>query len=881
MKNLSSSEVRQMFLDFFVEKGHSIEKSAPLVPVDDPTLLWINSGVATLKKYFDGSIVPSNPRIVNSQKSIRTNDIENVGKTARHHTMFEMLGNFSIGDYFKEDAIKWAWEFLTSDKWLDMNPEKLYVTVYPEDDEARRIWKEVVGLTNDHVIDEEGNFWDIGAGPSGPNSEIFFDRGEAFNNLEANDPENYPGGENERWLEIWNIVFSEFNHKPDDTYEPLPHKNIDTGMGLERLVSVLQDTPTNFETDLFMPIIKKIEQLSGEKYGIDSTKDVSFKVISDHIRAIAFAIGDGALPSNEGRGYVLRRLLRRAVMHGRKLSIDSVFLFKLVAIVADNMKDFYPEVEEKSDFIVKIIKKEEERFQETIHDGLLLLNEVIDEAKEKGNNKLDGKNVFKLYDTYGFPYELTEEYAEEAGLSIDKAGYEKEMTAQRERARAARSDEQSMAEQNELLMDFDANSVFAGYTNDRIPGEIIAIVGENGFLDTVEPGTSVQLVFNQTPFYAEKGGQVADKGAIYNREGEKIAEVTDVQSAPAGQALHQVTVLQTLQLNEPYLLAIQSGERELIRKNHTATHLLHQALKDVLGEHVAQAGSLVSDQLLRFDFTHFSQITEDELKKIEEIVNDKIWSGLPVNTIVTSLDEAKKSGAVALFGEKYGESVRIVDIGSYSKELCGGTHVFNTNEIGMFKITSESGIGAGIRRIVAKTSKGAFEFMEEQEELLKQVSLLLKAQQPKDVPSKVEQLTAQLKESQKENEALQSKLSNSLSDEVFKQVKESNGYSFIASEVNLKNMNQLRQLADQWKQKDYSDILVLGLKHEGKANLLAAVSPDANKKGIKAGDLIKAVSPLINGGGGGRPDMAQAGGKNPDGLTDALAQVERWIESKA
>ena len=880
MKTRSSSEIRKLFLDFFIEKGHSVEKSAPLVPVDDPTLLWINSGVATLKKYFDGSIVPSNPRIVNSQKSIRTNDIENVGKTARHHTMFEMLGNFSIGDYFKEEAIIWAWEFLTSPDWLGMDPEKLYVTVYPEDQEAKQIWKEKIGLSDTHIIEEKGNFWDIGAGPSGPNSEIFYDRGPSYNELESDDPENYPGGENEQWLEIWNIVFSEFNHKPDDTYEPLPHKNIDTGMGLERLASVIQDTPTNFETDLFKPIIKEVENISGKKYRVDSVLDISFKVIADHIRAVSFAISDGALPSNEGRGYVIRRLIRRSVMHGRKLGVEKTFLSKLVATVAHVMDDYYPELTEKVDFVSQIIEKEEERFHETINGGLTLLNELIEDAAHSNIKELSGKQVFKLYDTYGFPYELTEEYAEEAGLSVDVAGYEEEMAAQRKRARSARSDEQSMSVQNELLFELQEETIFTGYDNTHTTGELLSILGEDSFFEKADAGDKVRLVFDQTPFYAEKGGQVADEGVVLNKEGAIVAQVKDVQSAPAGQPLHLVEVIQPIYVNQAYTLVVQEKEREFIRRNHTATHLLHQALKGVLGDHVNQAGSLVSSGLLRFDFTHFEQVSKEELARMEEEVNQKIWESLPVETVVTSLEEAKKTGATALFGEKYGESVRIVSIGDYSKELCGGTHVLNTNEIGLFKIVSESGIGAGVRRIVAKTSKDAFRYTKDQEETLNESATLLKTQKTKDIPTKVAQLLEQVKETQKELESLQAKLSHSLADEVFEQVETIDGIRFISSEINVQNMNQLRQMADEWKQKDYSDILVLGLKNEGKVNILAAVKPETIKKGFKAGELIKAIAPLVGGGGGGRPDMAQAGGKNPEGLSSALKEVKSWIEER-
>ncbi|MEG0289439.1 MAG: alanine--tRNA ligase, partial [Carnobacterium sp.] len=515
MKHLSSNEVRQLFLDFFETKGHKIEPSASLVPVEDPTLLWINSGVATLKKYFDGSVIPDNPRIANAQKSIRTNDIENVGKTARHHTLFEMLGNFSIGEYFKEEAIVWAWEFLTSEEWLGLDPEKLYVTVYPEDKEAAQIWKEKIGLTEEHIIEVADNFWDIGAGPSGPDSEIFYDRGEAFDNLAKDDPENYPGGENERWLEIWNLVFSEFNHKADGTYEPLPNKNIDTGMGLERVVSILQDAPTNFETDLFMPIIKEIEKMSdGKKYGDNEQDDISFKVIADHLRAVSFAIGDGALPSNEGRGYVLRRLLRRAVMHGKKLGIDEAFMYKLVPVVGKIMNSYYPEILEQEPFIVKVIQTEEERFHETINDGLTILNNLIKELKAAGEKRISGKDIFKLYDTFGFPVELTEEYAEEKGLAVDHEGFVKEMEIQRNRARAARSDEKSMGVQTQLFSEVTAESSFVGYDQTKAEGKLEVIAAEEELVQKAIKGDIVRVIFDQTPFYTEKGGQVADKGTI-------------------------------------------------------------------------------------------------------------------------------------------------------------------------------------------------------------------------------------------------------------------------------------------------------------------------------------------------------------------------------
>lgn len=877
MKELTSSQVRQMYLDFFKSKGHSVEPSASLVPVNDPTLLWINSGVATLKKYFDGSVVPENPRITNAQKSIRTNDIENVGKTARHHTMFEMLGNFSIGDYFKNEAIHWAWEFLTGAEWLAFDPEKLYVTVYPKDTEAKRIWRDEVGLSEDHIIDVEDNFWDIGAGPSGPDTEIFYDRGEEFLDIPEDDPENYPGGENERYLEIWNLVFSEFNHTPEDTYEPLPHKNIDTGMGLERVVSIIQDAPTNFETDLFMPIIHAVEALgTNVKYGDAPQTDVSFKVIADHIRALSFAIGDGALPSNEGRGYVLRRLLRRAVMHGKKLGINEAFLYKLVPVVGEIMVSYYPEVLQQKDFIEKVVRTEEERFHETINEGLSMLNEVIKEVKDAKGDTLDGKIIFKLYDTFGFPVELTEEVAEDEGLKVDHAGFETEMEAQRERARSARSKETSMGVQSALLTDIKVESKFVGYTELTHDSELFVIIQGDALVNEASAGTA-ELIFAETPFYAEMGGQIADRGYAKNTAGEVVANVVDVKKAPNGQFLHKVEVLAPLAEGQIYQLQVDERMRTRILKNHTATHLLHRALKDVLGEHANQAGSLVAPGHLRFDFTHFGQVTSEELARMEAIVNEKIWEAIPVVTIETDIDTAKNMGAMALFGEKYGKEVRVVNIGDYSIELCGGTHVANTEDIGIFKIVSESGIGAGVRRIEAVTSKEAYQLLQEEERQLKEIATLVKSPQLKEVVTKTEQLQQQLRDLQKENEQLAGKLANQQAGDIFKDVKDVNGVRYIAAQVNVKDMNQLRQLADQWKQKELSDVLVLATAQDEKVSLLAAMTKDMNGKGLKAGDLIKAIAPKVGGGGGGRPDMAQAGGKNPAGIADALAEVENWL----
>ncbi len=866
-----------MFLDFFKEKNHDIEPSASLVPHEDPSLLWINSGVATLKKYFDGRVNPKNPRITNAQKSIRTNDIENVGKTARHHTFFEMLGNFSIGDYFKEEAIEWAWEFLTSEKWIGFDPEKLSVTVHPEDDEAYRYWNEKIGLPEERIIRLEGNFWDIGEGPSGPNTEIFYDRGPAYGD-DPNDPELYPGGENDRYLEVWNLVFSQFNHNPDGTYTPLPKKNIDTGMGLERMVSVIQDVPTNFDTDLFMPIIRATEKIAGVKYGEDKEKDVAFKVIADHVRTVTFAVSDGALPSNEGRGYVLRRLLRRAVRYAKLIQIERPFMYELVPVVAKIMVDFYPEVQEKQAFIQKVMKNEEERFHETLHEGLTILGKIIEEAEANHKTKIAGTDVFRLYDTYGFPVDLTEEYVEEKGLTIDREGFEVEMEAQRERARKARQDTGSMQVQDELLGELKVESTFVGYDRLTTEATVEAIIRDKQLVDVGSTGNELQIILNQTPFYAESGGQVADKGII--RGNGVVLEVTDVQKAPNGQHLHTVVVKEgSLKKGAKVQATVQETKRVGIVKNHTATHLLHRALKDTLGEHVNQAGSLVSEERLRFDFSHFGQVTEEELVKIETIVNEKIWQAIRVEISLKGIEEAKAMGAMALFGEKYGDIVRVVQVGDYSLELCGGCHVQNTAEIGLFKIVSESGIGAGVRRIEAVTGKGAYQFMNQQLELLQRAAETLKAKNVKDVPMRAESLQLQIRELQRENESLTAKLGNMEAGSLLNELQEINGISVLAKAVNAADMDSLRSIVDKLKQEVPSGIIVLGAASNGKVNLVAGVTKDLVGQGYHAGNLVKEVASRCGGGGGGRPDMAQAGGKNPEKLEEALAYVKEYVNT--
>ncbi|WP_242267131.1 alanine--tRNA ligase [Bacillus cereus group sp. BfR-BA-01518] len=877
MKQLTGAQIRQMFLDFFQEKGHAVEPSASLVPHEDPSLLWINSGVATLKKYFDGRVIPQNPRITNAQKSIRTNDIENVGKTARHHTFFEMLGNFSIGDYFKEEAITWAWEFLTSDKWIGFDKELLSVTIHLEDEEAFTIWNEKMGVPKERIIRLEENFWDIGEGPSGPNTEIFYDRGEAYGN-DFSDPELYPGGENERYLEVWNLVFSQFNHNPDGSYTPLPKKNIDTGMGLERMTSIVQDVPTNFDTDLFMPMIGATETISGEKYrNGDLEKDMAFKVIADHIRTVTFAVGDGALPSNEGRGYVLRRLLRRAVRYSKKLNINRPFMFELVPVVGEVMKDFYPEVLEKKDFIAKVVKNEEERFHETLHDGEAILAEVIAKAKEEKTTVISGVDAFRLYDTYGFPIELTEEYAEEAGMTVDQEGFENEMEKQRERARAARQDVDSMQVQGGVLGEVKVASEFVGYGTVATESNVVALVKNGEYTDSLQAGEEGQLMLNVTPFYAESGGQIADRGYLL-ADGVKVL-VKDVQKAPNGQNLHKVVVEEgTLTKDAAVKAIIDTKNRGSVVKNHTATHLLHQALKDVLGTHVNQAGSLVTSERLRFDFSHFGQVQADELEKIERIVNEKIWESIDVEISQKAIEEAKEMGAMALFGEKYGDVVRVVQVGDYSLELCGGCHVDNTASIGIFKIVAESGIGAGTRRIEAVTGKSAYELMNDQVGLLKEAAGKMKTN-PKDILTRVDGLFAEVKQLQKENESLAAKLSNIEAGNLTDSVMTVDGVNVLAAKVNVADMNNLRTMMDDLKNKLESAVVVLASVNDDKVNILAGVTKDLISQGYHAGKLVKEVASRCGGGGGGRPDMAQAGGKNPAQVEEALAFVQEYVKS--
>ncbi|OME76675.1 alanine--tRNA ligase [Paenibacillus sp. FSL A5-0031] len=870
---MKASEIRAKWLAFFESKGHKIEPSASLVPHNDPSLLWINAGMAPLKAYFDGRIVPENPRITNSQKCIRTNDIENVGKTRRHHTFFEMLGNFSIGDYFKEEAITWAWEFLTEPKWIGFDPNRLSVTVYPEDVEAFEFWNTKIGLPAERIYKLEENFWDIGEGPCGPCTEIFYDRGDKYGDL--SDPECWPGGENERFLEVWNVVFSQFNHNKDGSYTPLPIKNIDTGAGLERFASILQDVDSNFDTDLFRPIIDRTCEIAKVSYKVNEEHDVALKVIADHIRTVAFAVGDGVMPSNEGRGYIIRRLLRRAVRYGKTIGIDRPFLHELTSIVGEVMGVYYPEVVEKREFIERVIRTEEERFHETLSDGLAMLSDLVAAGTKAGQKEINGDDAFRLYDTYGFPFDLTEDFASENGMTVDRAGFDAAMEAQRDRARAARQDTGSMKVQGGPLGDFTVKSEFVGYNELVTESKIIAIVHEDLLVESAPEGSKVVVILDRTPFYAESGGQIGDTGTITGKG--FTLQVEEVTKAPHGQSVHHAVVTSgTARTGEAVEASVTRAVRDDIIKNHTATHLLHKALKEVLGDHVNQAGSSVEAERLRFDFSHFGSITAEELVTIERRVNEQIWLGTPVTIETKSLNEAKAMGAMALFGEKYGDEVRVVQVGSYSLELCGGCHVSNTSQIGLFKLLSESGIGSGVRRIEAVTGKHAYNYLDGQLDLLKQSAALLKSN-ANDVPKRIEALFGQVKEFSRENESLQAKLSRIEAGSLEQNAKIVNGITVLCAKVNAPSMDALRGIVDELKLKLESSVIVLGAISDDKVNLAAAVSADLIKKGFHAGKIVKEAAIHCGGSGGGRPDMAQAGGKDTTKLDEALKLTEELV----
>lgn len=872
MKQLTGNQVRQMFLDYFKSKDHMIEPGASLVPHNDPTLLWINAGVAALKKYFDGSMKPEKPRIANAQKSIRTNDIENVGKTARHHTFFEMLGNFSIGDYFKADAIHFAWEFLTSEEWINFPKEKLYISVYMDDEEAYRVWTQECGVDPSHILKTADNFWEIGEGPGGPDSEIFYDRGEAYDPEGLGERLFFEEIDNDRYIEVWNVVFSQYDCKPElprSEYKELPQKNIDTGMGLERLVSLIQGGETNFDTDLFLPIIEATQAFSKHPYA--GEYKMAYRVIADHIRTVTFALADGALFSNEGRGYVLRRVLRRAVRFGRKLEIEGAFLYKLVPVVYEIMKDFYPYIGEKLDYIAKLVKAEEDRFQATLADGERLMMDVMERSKDK---IIDGPTAFKLYDTYGFPFELTLEMAEENGFTVDKEGFDQEMEKQRERARKARDNAQSMSSQSADLMNFTQESEFVGYDQMQCDAKVIALFKDGVAVEELDEYGDV--ILDQSVFYAESGGQVGDQGILKNSDCELAVE--NVIKAPHKQHLHHVEVRYgVLHIGDTLHAQIDEEKRKIITANHSCTHLLQSALKQVVGSHIAQAGSFVSSEYLRFDFTHFEKVNETQLKEIEQIVNRYIAAHYPVRKELLPIEEAKKSGATALFDEKYGDIVRVVTMGDVSKEFCGGCHVNNTGEIGVCKIIAEESIGSGIRRITAKTGYDAYCEFAKEETTLQQIATSLKMNGLHQVDEKVAQLIQEADALKKEIAALNAKMFTLKAKELMENMVVAQGRNVIIERLDGADANALKDIANTIKGQCKNVVVFLASVHQDKVIFVAGADQEAVQSGIKCGELVKEAAIVCDGKGGGRPDLAQSGAKNPNKVADAIALIRNKL----
>jgi len=870
----SGDEIRQAYLDFFESKGHLVMDSAPLIPKNDPSLLWINAGMAPFKPYFDGSLEPPKKRIATSQKCIRTNDIENVGKTARHHTYFEMLGNFSFGDYFKEEAITWAWEFVT--EVLELDQDKLWITIYREDEEAFKIWHDQVGLPEERIVrmGKKENFWQIGTGPCGPCSEIHYDRG-----VEAGDSEeDVLGGEGDRYLEIWNLVFTQYNYTEAGEYKELPNKNIDTGMGLERVASILQETETNFETDLIKPIIDQVVEMTGIPYQQDQESVTAYRVIADHIRSASVAISDGALPSNEGRGYVIRRLIRRAARYGRKLGFKEPFLYKLVEKTAEIVKGVAPDLKKQLAHVKNVLKSEEESFLKTLEQGLNILEEMLAELEAENKEVLAGKDAFRLYDTYGFPLDLTEDIAAEAGIKVDEDGFEKEMEAQRKRAREAREETSfSSGEVEKLYAEFKAQieeDNFTGYHSLKEKTKVVGLLKDKQKVEKLGKGENGEIILAKTPFYAESGGQIGDKGVIKSDNFE--AEVKETIKK-ADVFVHQVEVNRgELKPGSAVEAVVYHNRRLATARHHSATHLLHKALKEVLGEHVNQSGSLVAPDRLRFDFTHFSALTAEEIDEIERKVNQAVMKNYSVQTEIKDIDEAKKMGATALFGEKYGEEVRVVKMGNYSLELCGGTHVDATGDIGAFKIVSESGIAAGVRRIEAVTGEYALDYFNSKLDLLNKTAAKLKTE-PDNLLQRVKQLQKEQKNLEKDLEALKQKLAGSKKDELIDQLQEVEGVNLLTAELDGLDNSALRNLNDQLKDKVDSAVIVLASKGANKVIFVASVTDDLIKKGFKAGDIISKVARIAGGGGGGRPDMAQAGGSKPEKTAEALAEVEKIV----
>lgn len=874
MQQYGVNELRKMFLNFFESKEHLVMKSFSLVPNNDKSLLLINSGMAPLKPYFTGQEIPPRKRVTTCQKCIRTGDIENVGKTARHGTFFEMLGNFSFGDYFKREAIHWSWEFLTEVVGLD--PDRLYPSVYVDDQEAFDIWNKEMGIAPERIFKfgKEDNFWEHGSGPCGPCSEIYYDRGEKYG---CGSPDCTVGCECDRYMEIWNNVFTQFDNDGNGNYEELEQKNIDTGMGLERLASVVQDVDSIFDVDTIKALRDKVCEFASVEYKADADKDVSIRLITDHIRSATFMISDGIMPTNEGRGYVLRRLIRRAARHGRLLGIDGKFLAKLSATVIEGSKDGYPELEEKKEFIFKVLTQEEDKFNKTIDQGLSILASMQDEMKEAGKTVLSGADAFKLYDTYGFPLDLTKEILEEAGYTIDEEGFKASMEEQRVKARNAREVTNYMGADATVYDEIDASvtSEFVGYDRLTHTSKISVLTTESEIVEAITEGQNGTIFVDETPFYATMGGQEGDTGIICTEDAEFT--VTNTIKLLGGKIGHVGNVTKGMfKVGDSVTLEVAEKERANTCKNHSATHLLQKALKTVLGSHVEQKGSLVTPDRLRFDFAHFSAMTPEELEKVENIVNTEIAKNVPVVTEVMNIEQAKATGAMALFGEKYEEDVRVVSMGDFSKELCGGTHVSNTGNITTFKIVSEAGVAAGVRRIEALTGDGVFCYYKEVEKELAEAAKAAKST-PANLKEKIEHMQAEMKALQSEIESLKSKAAKDALGDVMNQVKEVNGVRLLATAVEDVDMNGLRDLGDQLKEKLGEGVVVIASSASGKVNLIAMATDEAMAKGAHAGNLIKGIAALVGGGGGGRPNMAQAGGKNPAGIPDAIAKVEEVL----
>ena len=866
-----------MFLEFFESKGHLAMKSFSLVPHNDKSLLLINSGMAPLKPYFTGQEIPPRRRVTTCQKCIRTGDIENVGKTARHGTFFEMLGNFSFGDYFKNEAIEWSWEFLTEVVGLD--PERLYPSVYEEDDEAFEIWNKKMGIPAERIFrfGKADNFWEHGSGPCGPSSEIYYDRGEKYG---CGSPDCTVGCECDRYMEIWNNVFTQFDNDGHGHYTELEQKNIDTGMGLERLASVVQEVDSIFDVDTLKVLRDHICRLAGTEYGKDAQADISIRVITDHTRSVTFMISDGIMPSNEGRGYVLRRLLRRACRHGRLLGIEGSFIPELAQTVIEGSKDGYPELEEKKDFILKVIAKEEDQFNKTIDQGLGILADMTAKMEAEQTTTLSGADAFKLYDTYGFPIDLTKEILEEKGMQVDEEGFHAAMEVQRQTARAARGETNYMGADVTVYESIDPSitSTFVGYENLTWNSPVTVLTSDTEVVEALSDGQRGTVFVEETPFYATSGGQEADTGMICTAEGEfKVEDTVKLLGGKIGHVGYVVKGM--IKTGDQAELSVDTEKRALSARNHSATHLLQKALRTVLGTHVEQAGSNVNEDRLRFDFSHFSAMTAEELQKVEDMVNEQIAAGLPVKVENLPIEEARKTGAQALFGEKYGDVVRVVNMGDYSIEFCGGTHVKNTNEIMAFKILSESGVAAGVRRIEALTSKGLIRYYDNLEKKLNEAAKVLKAT-PDNLSEKIAHLMAENKSLHSEVESLKSKLAQDAMGDVMDQVQEIKGVKLLAAAVDGVDMNGLRDLGDQLKEKLGDGVVVLASGNDGKVSLMVTATDAAMKQGAHAGNLIKAIAGLVGGGGGGRPNMAQAGGKNPAGIQEALKKAAEVLEGQ-